>query len=813
MKLTRLQVYNHKRYKLNPAMMKFDYVIDKPIQVLLGTNGAGKSTTNNLVFPWPEAHQVLGKDGYVKQSYTHRDHNYQLELIKTGNKAHYNFIRDDVELNESHLFSVQCELVERYFLINKDLQKVLNDKKGLCDMSPMDIKHWLTTLSSTDYDYVLGVYKKIKARKTYLRNILTHINKQKISEEDNEFNQDIEELESALEKQFSRLKTLRGYKKYHDDTLTYTKLDMDRIRAIRAKHLKLLESEPRKDMSKLNDELEALKASMIKNTERYDILSSALSDTQRTMDGFADQDMINQLTHKAEQLSSVIRSEEPLTPDDVQELQLSLERLVLQLRDIIEDIPAEGFSHTNEEFQEKKSLYMRLRKMIEEQAATLQQKERDIHTLEALKANGQHTCPKCQHSFYTKYNRSAHKKLLSEVDKLTSDLDMMRSKLTELEETLTIWSKALKALESLFGVYQNTYNLKQYVWNDINQIIRTNPAEVDNIINNFKDKLRIMEQDAKYRKELNEINEQLAIYKSVDDKQQAAVIAKSKTIENQLNEVIIALRTDKARAEKLDKILTLDSQYRQMKEEYLSTLAQNKIFYANRIEAAIQEALDIDINDCMNRIELIKKSIADYNAREATIAKLDAEIAGIREEQVQLDILDKQMSPDSGLIGQTLEAFTGMVIDSINIYLNKVWAHSLELLPPTIKNGRMQYTFSCKVADNIVPDIRECSSGEQNMINLAFKLVLMQLYDISDYPLILDEFGVGLDHVHKDKAYKIVSEEFIHYGFSNIFLTSHFSEFFKIYADNLVDYIVIDGTNADLTEINISPNMRRIPND
>ena len=126
-----------------------------------------------------------------------------------------------------------------------------------------------------------------------------------------------------------------------------------------------------------------------------------------------------------------------------------------------------------------------------------------------------------------------------------------------------------------------------------------------------------------------------------------------------------------------------------------------------------------------------------------------------------------------------------------------MWTYEIEILPCNIEENDLTFRFPVKI-NNIkdIPDISKGSSSIREVIDLAFKITVMEFLDMLDYPLILDEFGKTMDAVHRVKAYDFI-DELSKSHYEQIFMVSHFESMYARF--NNADVIIIDNENINYT--------------
>ena len=154
------------------------------------------------------------------------------------------------------------------------------------------------------------------------------------------------------------------------------------------------------------------------------------------------------------------------------------------------------------------------------------------------------------------------------------------------------------------------------------------------------------------------------------------------------------------------------------------------------------------------------------------------------------------MSPDNGLIAESITGFLNKMIADMNKVISMVWTYDLKLLPFDLENGSIDYTFRFKINNKIVDDISKGSSSLKEIFDLAFKIVFQNYIWGDEFPLYLDEFGKTFDSEHRERAYNAINNILVN-NYSNIFLISHFDSLHGRFVN--ADVNILNSDNLDIS--------------
>jgi ABC-type transporter Mla maintaining outer membrane lipid asymmetry ATPase subunit MlaF len=118
-------------------------------------------------------------------------------------------------------------------------------------------------------------------------------------------------------------------------------------------------------------------------------------------------------------------------------------------------------------------------------------------------------------------------------------------------------------------------------------------------------------------------------------------------------------------------------------------------------------------------------------------------------------------------------------VKQMNEFIDKGWLYPMTVMASFPDDDDLALDYKFQVCINhgmVIPDVSKTSSGMQEIIDLAFKIVAMQYLGFSDYPLMLDEFSTRMDPAHRQSAYRVIQTLIDDSQFSQLFIVSHHYE-------------------------------------
>jgi hypothetical protein len=133
------------------------------------------------------------------------------------------------------------------------------------------------------------------------------------------------------------------------------------------------------------------------------------------------------------------------------------------------------------------------------------------------------------------------------------------------------------------------------------------------------------------------------------------------------------------------------------------------------------------------------------------------------------------LCPNKGKIGKMISEFISVVCANVNSVLQAVWDTPLYVLPCSKENGDLTYKFPVmKTSPKPAPDIADCSAGEADAIDWAFRIVLMN-YLPESLPLIMDEVGISFDEIKRARFFNYVLNLTEKDNARQMFMVSHYA--------------------------------------
>ncbi len=766
----------------------------KKTNLILGTNGSGKSSLLKELSPLVFDKKHFGENGYKE---VHIEHNNKMYILtQEGNKC--SFKENGVELNASANRKVQSTLVKEKLKYDTDYHKLFLGITNFTTMSPSERKEWLIRLSNVNYDYSLGYFKRLLSRDRDIRgtikilnsklmedrvNLLTDEiklkykedlkavsmlidtmleNKEKIAFNNNDYNKMLESMILVNNSLISKISTDVVLK---DIDFELSKVTNSIEHLEKDNEIKIKQLHEAKQFKDNNSAVEkSLQDSLLKNKNDIEKLSSKLRLSYVTLSNTA---IINTINLIKEKMFNILSDISTLN------VNLSLEEAVDLSKNIL----------TLENF--KSATEIKILNLENELKISRDKKDESV------------TCNKCDNVFNPYYTIEKEKELTLSIEKNRSLLTEAINKLKTLSELNNNYLNKQNLIAEFYSLFSGNNFLSGYITEVIaNFNIQTASMQIlkeldyeFNILEEYYNKIFILEEDSrKIKEELDKIKLFTNLRKDNNldyDKLNTEVSNNNQTLIS-LKKYLSNLNNDKIIKQNL-KTLSL---------KYISLLKSQEESLENEIKKEKNNLLEDIISQCRTIKFDLEDKIKKSDLLEDRLKILEKDIKELENKSRLLKSAIEALSPSGGLIADSILSFIKNLVTDMNYIINSIWSYDLEIKACDLENGDLDYKFPV-VSDSrgFTEDVGLTSSSMKEVIDLAFKIVAMKYSSMEDYPLFLDEFGRTMDMSHRVRAYSAIDN--VSSGiFSQVFIVSHFSGVYNRFSDS--DTIVLDSKNISI---------------
>lgn len=794
MKILSVELYLFRRLFLNQTEF-LRITMTEIIQLILGSNGSGKSSLLQELTPLPSNHQDFLKDGYKHITIEHNGNEYILKSVFSGVQKHY-FLKNGEELNTGNTLTVQRDLVKQEFNITPEIHELMITQKGFHSMSPVDRRYWFTKLSDVNYDYAINLYKKLKDKARDVSGALKIAKKRFVVETSNLISHEEQlNIENEVSRLYEFLNHLLELRKPVEKTIDSLSLKSKTIELELNKfsHSIFKKKIGLKDISEF-DNLEAISTRIVTYQNALEVEKILINNYITEFNKLDEISKQLKLTEDTNISALVNRIRDLQTQIEIlyskQKLKLSISEYETAKRafDTVYDILNTVFislPNNNDRKYSKQNL-------IDVTDFILRYKDRvnkftnDLNKLQAQKDSQEHQrdhdkieCPQCQHKWSRGYDPLVYHNICLNIKTIQNELNENIVVLLE-KETFLNEIKDYFLVYRDFTVTISNWPILQPLWDYILESgdVFNQPKNILNMIEMFKYDLTLGIEQSKLLEEVHKNNNLISICENASHEDISNIAEKVDDLDKLIktstekttfyNKEISKLINSK---KDIEFILDLEIKIKKLLEEHESLTQDQEETYRRIAFNEIVKSVQINLSQK-------EKTLSEIKIQKALVNDLENQIESMEIDSEAYNLLVKELSPTDGLIAQGLLGFIKVFVKQMNALIKKIWAYPLEIVPCGITDNvsvELDYKFPLMVQsrDNIVSDVSKGSSAMREVVDLAFKVISMKYLGLADYPIILDEPCSAMDNEHKISSMSAITNLMNTQDFTQLFLVSH----------------------------------------
>ena len=826
----RLLLSNIRQITITPRMA---------VQLILGTNGSGKSSLVEQLSPLPpQSGDFIKGGGKVYVAYLDGRKITCTSKMDSGAGRH-SFDVDGEELNPGGTAGVQRELVEKYFRITPAIHDLQRGAEKFHAMNPARRREWFTKMCDADYTFAMSAFETLKQRANWLTGavkmnqkhlvaetgkIMSEADETRLETEVNALLQELEILQAermpvpvsseqhwdASQRALKALNelSLRLLRHRVNAPYKYTEGVLLRdewgtgFQRLEVPNLEVLDREIERLQHTATDR-QAVLVTLNEQFSKYDRQYKLLVQTgAEGVDGIVRQ--IKELKTEGEQI--VRRMRIGLVFPDARVAREALESIETPLTSAINALPVNADRrYGRQRYQELQgritALNDRIRTLQEQLQRRVAQKEHaDLH-----RGQDKHTCPKCDHSWVVGVNEEQYAQLLTSIKEAEANL---KTPMTEREEL----GVQLKEIEMYFDQYRdvmaftkNVTSLKTF-WDHltVSQTLFESPAEAVTMVHQVL-------QDLIHASELQVIEERIKELEKLKVAAEEAGDAKLEDVKNEMELLTDQLGGVTKELAGVSRAITEYSEYRRQLKQAMDMGAEVERMYEvakrahwDQVEMFRRECIQSCIDQVEQALALRQESLRAAKMQKAVVAKLQAQVAHDELHEAAAKTMVKALSPTHGLIAQGLLGFIRNFVGQMNTFIGRIWSYPLQIIPTGYnsdngeQSSELDYKFKMIVEreDNVVPDVAKGSDGIKEMVDLAFMMMSLKHLGLSDSPLFLDEFGRAFDEQHRFAATEEIRWMMENGNHPQLFMISHYMQNYAAFSN--AEICVLDDRNITL---------------
>lgn len=788
-----------------------------PLQIIIGTNGSGKTHLLSQLFIKPPFRTEYKKTGYKHLFITHNNKSYQLISDFRNKDKPHQFICDNEDLNPAGNTSIQEELLLKHFRYSKILEDIVFNRLSITKMSLGERRSFFMEHDPSDVGFILSIQKRTSSQIRGHTSTLATLTTRKLELEteviDNEREKTYRDQLVTLEKRLDYLIKTIIELKVTINTLPQSSLVNQRElantivkkRQLLNRILFMIDKEA--DIYDLDLNVHILMASSSTLSNNLEDLNHQKLEIKTQLENTTDDEvaiqhklLINKYIAKIEELK-LETTNSPLQRDILDEQDSILSGLEWLLNPFKNQSYSYFYSHRKIRAKEN-ILHQYKYKISNIKALVKQYQDRlDILIQETSQTLDVNPCAKSKCFLYLNYMKRMNEVdnetafLTQNIQKLTTKLHRYSIFVEKLEEQLIEIGNVVDLINPIED-YLKKHKLKEYFIDNDFYSLKINPdwilTKAKNIFIRSNNYYEIISIENKKREEESTFGNKTVLvehtkkkleeeYDKIDKKYQKILV--------EYNAILTQITQKKSELKLLKEYESLKSYFTSMAEQLPIIMKEEQKKYErikfekvlvlfeedkNRIITKMGE-----INIVLKKQASIKERLSEVLTQIDTVTKQKEELSFVYDALVQIPI-------------QRSIQFINKVIQVINMYIRMVFTYQLNILPIDPMNT-LTYKLPIQVEDIIVPDISLCSKAQTEMIDLAFGMAIRTLLEYNDFPIYLDEFGEAFDQRHKQKFLEFIQYILDYEKVSQIFMINHNAIIHEAFTES--ETLVLNTTN------------------
>jgi DNA repair exonuclease SbcCD ATPase subunit len=765
--------------------------------IILGRNGFGKTSLLRELTPWPadnadymeggykEVHIVVGKNTFVLTS-------------STGKGSEHHFILNGKELNEGNTLLVQRDLVKMHFNFNLNTKNVITglDVKDLFStLSAVRRKDFLMSVNPNDTSYALKMYERLKSNHNALKGGLK-TQRQRLVVEEGRLTQlatmdpvklqeeirilddqvknaliihgqlqevqsvDTREIKDEIGNIISFLLGTNVRVKFPKSQLLtmkeqqYGTLDFYKSKEIRYSSLLVEFANTLAGLDLANNNLDSYRHRLTNldvlisdANDQWSVLSKLFNDNQDFPIDVNDESF-EEFAARATEFTYLVQSVN---------------------RAVDSDITSTKFTQQQVTLQQVNSEYLTLKRTIDD----------IVHQLDHYNRAESADCPSCNTTFKPGLTQIKPEVLKNTLVDHNTRLVVLKAKVEELTDYIDDNQGWYDSMSELLRFSRNTEHVGTFV--KIIQVYQIGKKDTSVLVKLLKGAVSYVDVNktlAKLNEERENVEKQIKFLESSDVE---TLIKRSEYVERELSVAQRSIRRILNDIKDIDDqldLIELDSQRRYRLNQLVSELQELLLNNGQyKIKLAVKEA----INELTPRKDQMISGLIRAESLNSVIQSIKDNIADMERREKHTALLMDGLSPIKGLIGYLMNDFLKSVVANVNAIVQPIWTNRLQVLNCSVSKGEddvdLNYNFPVVSGDSNKPnrDVGNCSGGEREILNFAFRLVLLRYLGTScSIPLMMDEVGVAFDELHRGRFAAYISEQLRLDKLPQTFMISHY---------------------------------------
>lgn len=818
-----LSLKKYKRLRLQDVK-HFHIKFREVYQLIIGTNGSGKSSIMRELTPMPANHKDYEKGGgkdivilfngmlyRLISDFTHgNNHEFHMADASNFNVDEYDLSTIEfTNLNEGRTAKAQKTLVEQHFKVNQEILDVLLGDTKFTAMPALKRRDWILRLAGGDLEYALQVHRKLNNLVNEQIAIVKHTNK-RINEEQMKMISEAEyaQLESLVGEYTETLNKLYNVPLIHDlkhSTMYFRAAETKIAQALQyANNFKQInaqrpvwfniEIQPMTQYTDaydiLKSELESIRFEVRTNKESLNRLYEDANNLNKTLEQLknAYSGNIDDLINEKDQLHDQYLKDVHMHPfnigminDNAEEVAAAWAAIYAQLIGIFNNI--EDNSERKYSRAQRDTIQAQMDIIRRDLQQNTRAHEKVLHQLDHIR-NAEHmTCPECAHKWVIGIPTNVTPaRLEEEGNRIKEMIKYDEYRLTEMSDYIERCGQYNSAMAQFSSIVKSN-PVHEKLWDKMNlaEVFFNPPLHSLKTIESYNSDVLASVGFAKRLFDIRSMQD-------VITQAQAIKGSKAEVSEGLLEETnrrIQEIHTE------LDDLQIKESELRAWMSS-LEQMHQNFNAAMDAVTASFEHMITgweasagemVSEEKASIQLKLANTSSALQEAKNI-IHVQEMLKSSLQKEKSVLDAcatLADTLSPKNGLIAECIRTIIDQLTMQINNVIGQIWTYPLEVLPceddtDDSAPADLKYRFPLSIhhGQNVTEDIAKGSSAQRDVVDFAFSLCVYMYLDLDGWPLYLDELAPTMDEMHRTRIMQLVKLLIESHRNSQMFMISHY---------------------------------------
>lgn len=785
--------------------------------IILGRNGFGKTSLLQELSPLPPDNGSYEQGGYKEVRIVNENGTYILKS-STGKSSQHEFIHNGKNLNEGNTLLVQKELVKIHFKLTNNIKNILSglDVRDLfTTLSTARRKDFLMSINPNDTSYALKIFEKLKSNLSTIKGGLKTQRQRLVSEESRAKQlaslspEELQKEISLMDNQIKNALLIHGmfsnveFEQYGDLKNQIGDI-ISRLMSndVRIKFPKSIYQEQLDFRYKELDRSEKMNLKLTTVLAEVTTQLQGLDSSTQSLDGYKSRlEMIETslelFTQEIDNVQSYFVTHELFSDNRLYENDVVYRycnELIDQLQQVSRardlDITSQAFAKAQQDLvhatNEKSN--------IDREISSIN------HSIDHFNKAESVECPDCNSKFklgFEKFNVKELEVKRNDLVRVKENLVERIQKLSDYIEANEDWYSSMQGFHRFLRRLESSEVIYQIV--DYYQVGKKDLTSLIELLRRTIRYNELVKQIDLLEKEQVQVKAQINFLESSDIN---ALFQRAEDVERELAITQRSIGRLKVEIKEHLELIDIINGDEQLRDQLHILVEELKEKVENNGKYKVKQKVEQLISDLTPRKDQLISNLIRAESLNSVIQSIADNIKELEKREKHTLLLMDGLSPVKGLIGYLMNDFLVAVIANMNAVIQPIWSNRLQILNCSTSKSDddvdLSYIFPAVTGDNNTPikDVGDCSGGEREMVNLAFRWVILQyLGKNCGMPLIMDEVGVALDELHRGRFCSWVAEQYRLDKINQSFLVSHYVNQFGMFTNANVIALNIEGLN------------------